>query len=64
MFLLPDVMRMHAILLRRHARKRLIGARLCACLPVLSGRDQVTARCTGGYFQSQLRIPQHTISRQ
>ena len=31
MLLLPDVMRKHTILFRRHARKRLMRARLCTC---------------------------------
>jgi hypothetical protein len=46
MFLLPVAMREHAILLRRHAPQ---AARESApVLPVLSGRDQVTARRVGG----------------
>jgi hypothetical protein len=64
MFLLPVVMRKHAIFLPRHARAEREPR------PVLAGRDQVTARRVGGYSNrrvitfSQLIIPQLTASYQ
>jgi hypothetical protein len=62
MFLLPVVMRKHPILLRQHAPQTLGSARIAPVLPVLSGRDQVTARRIDAYssrhvvFFSQLII--------
>jgi hypothetical protein len=57
MFLLPVVMRKHAILLYANTpRKRWAAQESAPVLPVLSGRDQVTARRMGAYFSRHVVI--------
>jgi hypothetical protein len=56
MFLLPVVMRKHAILFTPAPPQTLGSARIAPVLPVLSGRDQVTARRIDAYSSRHVVI--------